>query len=261
MMALRNRLRSETSVSCSTDRSRDIGNVGRHERKHAGRHERQEACRKGRQQRDRLHDRSWLRGPHQRLDQSTALRSIPVASAEYAIADDSLSIDQKRHGQGTRPIPQADSKISVMENGKCKTDFLLKRPRDRHALRIGRHSQNLKISAPERPVQLFHRRHLDPAGPAPGRPKIQQDHLSPVLVERDLKAFQILEQKIGRFVPDLDDPPSAINVDEDGARSGNSPAAPASPVARMQHHVKSPGMIQPRRITMSHSVGSAGSED
>ncbi len=83
--------------------------------------------------------------------------------------------------------------------------LLLKRPGDRHALHVDGHGENLKILPRKRPIELLHRRHLYPAGAAPGGPKIQHYHFATQVRKRHEMAIQIWELEVRRRLTQLDD--------------------------------------------------------
>lgn len=87
----------------------------------------------------------FLLGLHQELYQLMGFSRAPITRTKDLVADDSLPIDHKGHRETPSPIGQAHAIVGIVEDGKGQLVFLLKRPGDRYALRIGGYGKDLEI--------------------------------------------------------------------------------------------------------------------
>lgn len=136
MIALRNRLRSDTSVSCSIERpvmyEMYEGTSGRTQ----GETNDSSPAENAATNEIDCTESVILRPLQERFDQPLSCRRTPIAGAGNAIPNDALAIDEKCHRQLAGAILQPNSKIGVMQHGKRESHLLLKGAGDCCALGI-----------------------------------------------------------------------------------------------------------------------------
>src|SRR5262249_40380498 len=106
------------------------------------------------------------------LDEGAGDRRAPVLRTNHPLHDDAVSLQQEtfRHAGGLIPLLNAGR--AILQNVKRQVHRLAEVPDVSRVSLVDAHGGDLEAARRERVVEPLHRRHLDLAWLAPGRPDV-----------------------------------------------------------------------------------------
>src|SRR5881396_2896800 len=136
---------------------------------------------------------SWRRLARieQAPDDGLVDRPVPLGRADHLLHDDAVAVDQEALRHAGQLVGAPDRPSRIVQDVEREAHLV----HERHDLAgsllgggvervaVDAHGHNAKIRARQLLVQPLHRRHLDAAGRAPGRPDVDEDHVAAVVGE------------------------------------------------------------------------------
>src|SRR5581483_5996417 len=160
-------------------------------------------------------DRSVTSAPapalvQQPLDQRPVHRGVPVVRADHPLHDHAPPVEQEalRHPGGL--IDLLDPAGAVLEQIEAEPEPLAEVPDLDGVALVDAHRRDAEPAGSERPVELLHGRHLDPAGLAPGGPDVHQRDRAAIAVPEAhrVSGGEVHRPEVRRPAPDGDGRPS-----------------------------------------------------
>src|SRR5947207_2760736 len=125
-----------------------------------------------------------LTGIDELADEELVHGSIPLRRADHFLDDDPVPVDHKALRHAGRLIDRLDAPALVLEDVEAEPQL----PHELHdrarVAIVDADGDDREVGSGELPVESLERRHLDPAGRAPGGPHVEQDDSAAVVRER-----------------------------------------------------------------------------
>src|SRR5438477_7283776 len=125
-----------------------------------------------------------LTGIDELADEELVHGSIPLRRADHFLDDDPVPVDHKALRHAGRLIDRLDAPALVLEDVEAEPQL----PHELHdrarVAVVDADGDDREVGSGELPVESLERRHLDPAGRAPGGPHVEQDDSAAVVRER-----------------------------------------------------------------------------